>query len=92
MHSHHKTISIITITILLQLHQAVPIINNQPINLQMNGVISYSPDAGGAQQVGYNLTIGFTSYSWLGVLFMSATPKQDFLVVSINDFYTDNGG
>ena len=93
MHStHHIPTILIIIALLIPLLQAVPILNNQEIKFQMNGLLNYVPDAGGAQQSGYNLTIGFSSFSWLGVLFVTSSIKQDFLAVEINDFYSDNGG
>lgn len=46
---HNIKIIIFIIFIFINLYKAVPILGNQPITFQMNGLISYIPDAGGAQ-------------------------------------------
>jgi len=92
MYKYHSNYLVLIFLIIINTNQTRAILGNQPITFQMNGLINYIPDVGGAQQPGYNLRVGFTSYSWIGVLFQTSSLKQDFIVIQINDFYTDNGG
>lgn len=67
------------------------ILSNLPVTFSMTGSTSYIPDAGGPQQTGYKLTLGFIGKSWLGVKFVNSGSSSDFLVLQISDFYTSNG-
>lgn len=90
----HQPCSLYLITILTLIICSVRtdgVINGLPITFTMSGPTSYSPDLGGGIKQGYLLTIGFTSYSWLGIQFISSGGNNDLLVLQIDDFYTDNG-
>lgn len=66
----HQPLSLSLITIFTLLISSVytdGVINGLPITFTMSGPTSYSPDLGGGIKQGYLLTIGFTSYSWLGI-------------------------
>jgi hypothetical protein len=68
MTNQSVSFSLITIiTILISLAKTDGVINGLPITFTMGGATSYSPDLGGGIKQGYLLTIGFASYSWLGV-------------------------
>jgi hypothetical protein len=67
------------------------ILANIPVTFTMSGSISYTPDAGGSPQTGYLLTLGFIGQSWLGVQFVNSGANNDFLVLQISDFFTNNG-
>lgn len=67
------------------------ILNNMPVTFTMSGSTTYTPDAGGAQQTGYLLTLGYLGESWLGVQFVNPGSNSDLLVLQISDFYTNNG-
>ena len=41
-------------------------LNNVPIVFSLNGNINYVPSSGGIPIPGYNFTVGFDRYSWLG--------------------------
>lgn len=41
-------------------------LNNVPITFKLNGNVNYVPSSGGIAIPGYNFTVGFDRYSWLG--------------------------
>jgi len=41
-------------------------INNVPLTFSLTGNVSYIPSSGGIANPGYNFTVGFDRYSWLG--------------------------
>lgn len=43
------------------------ILNNIPITFQMSGLVTYTPDSGGATRSGYKLRLGFSTNQWLGI-------------------------
>jgi len=43
-------------------------LQNVPITFALTGITSYVPSTGGVSIQGYQLTAGFSRYSWLGTL------------------------
>lgn len=51
---------------LLATGEAQELLNNVPITFRLSGSINYVPTSGGIGIPGYNFTVGFDRYSWLG--------------------------
>jgi len=46
-------------------------LNNVPITFNLKGSVYYVPSSGGIAIPGYNFTVGFERYSWLGITYFS---------------------
>lgn len=60
-----KTHLFILIATLLMLSKSEAILNGYPITFNIAGSTTFTPDAGGTQQNGYIINLGYTGGSWI---------------------------
>jgi len=59
--------NLIVITLCFASIRAEAVLAGYPLTFSMNGITSYTPDAGGSLQTGYLLTLSYVGKSWLAV-------------------------
>ena len=60
-----NTHTFILIASLLILTHNEAILDGYPITFKIAGTTTFTPDAGGSQQNGYTINLGFTGRSWI---------------------------
>lgn len=66
------------------------LLDGVPVGFAITGEVSYTSDAG-YPLTGYNISVSYSKYSWLGIMFMLDGQNNDVLVVSRDSTYTGSG-
>jgi|JI6StandDraft_1071083.scaffolds.fasta_scaffold04803_14 hypothetical protein len=69
---------------------AVELLDGVPVGFAITGEVSYTSDAG-YPLTGYNISVSYSKYSWLGIMFVLGDQNNDVLVVSRETSYSGSG-
>jgi hypothetical protein len=64
------------------------ILNGYPVTFNLAGSASFIPDAGGSEQSGYVINLGYSGGSWIAAELFTIAGNTDLLVVQIDDFFS----
>lgn len=85
-------IAILYLSCVLSCISAYELLNQVPVTFSISGNISYTPTSGGASIPGYIIKIGFYSYPWIGIKFMSPTSRSTFDILIVKRESSAVGG
>ena len=83
-----KSNLILVLAILCACCSCEAILNGYPVTFSLAGTTTFIPDAGGSQQSGYTINLGYTGASWIAAELHAITGNTDLLVVQLDDFYS----
>lgn len=78
------------LSLLLVLARTIELLDGVPVGFAITGEVNYTSDAG-YPLTGYNISVSYCKYSWLGIMFVLDGQNSDVLVVSRSSTYTGSG-